>query len=137
MYYGVARLEFLVPHSQSLKEKRSVLNRLKDRLENRLKIAVAEVEFQDLWQRGALGVALVAHAAGSARDGLQAVRREAERDLRITVLDFQLQVGRFGDRVEFGDESADDSADDSAADSALDSAGGFDGANDTGPEERP
>jgi uncharacterized protein len=120
MYYGVARLEFLVPHSQSLKEKRSVMNHLKDRLENRLKIAVAEVEFQDLWQRGALGVALVAHAPGSARDGLEAVRREAERDPRITVLDFRIQVARFGDPI----------------DSALDSADDFEDELDPGSEER-
>jgi uncharacterized protein len=101
MYYGVARLEFLVPHSHSLKEKRSVLNRLKDRLSSRFGLSVAEVEHQDLWQRAAIGVALVASRASSARDGLAAVRRLAEEEPRIEILDFQVQVARFSDG--FGD----------------------------------
>ncbi len=97
MYYGVARLEFFIGQSRSLKDKRAVLNRLKARLENRFRIAVAEVDYQDLWQRCALGVALVAQGAESARNGLQAVRREAEADLRIEIIDFRVRVEPFED----------------------------------------
>lgn len=96
MYYGVARLEFLVPHSQSLKEKRSVLNRLKGRLESRFHLSLAEVDYQDLWQRGALGVAVVALGPHSAENALAAVRREAEKELRIEILDFRTRVEGFG-----------------------------------------
>jgi len=105
MFYGVARLEFLVPQSRSLKEKRAVLNRLKDRLSNRFSVAVAEVEFQDLWQRGALGVALVAQSEGTARNGLEAVHREAESEPRLSLIDFHTHVGRLGDPESW--ESAD------------------------------
>ena len=97
MFYGVARLEFLIPQSQSLKEKRAVLNRLKARLESRFRVAVAEVEFQDLRQRGALGVALIALGEESARNGLQAVRREAEEDPRVSLLEYRTHVAAFGD----------------------------------------
>jgi uncharacterized protein YlxP (DUF503 family) len=99
MFYAVARLEILVSGSQSLKAKRSVLNRLKGRLESRFRIAVAEVDFQDLWQRGAIGVALVASGEGSARNGLEAVRREAELDPRLEVVDFRLRIARFEDEM--------------------------------------
>jgi uncharacterized protein len=95
MYYGVARLEFLVPHSQSLKEKRAVLNRLKARLSDRFGLSVAEVEYQDLWQRGALGLALVAQSSQSAGNALAAVRHEAEKELRIEILDFRVRIERF------------------------------------------
>lgn len=95
MYYGVARLEFLVPNSQSLKEKRSVLNRLKGRLTERFSLSVAEVEFQDLWQRGAIGIALVASSEQSARNALAAARREAEKEMRLEVLEFRVRVDRF------------------------------------------
>ncbi len=95
MYYAVARLEFLIGQSRSLKEKRSVLNRLKARLESRFKLSVAEVEFQDLWQRGALGVALVASGSESAQNALQAVRREVESDPRVEVLDFRVRIEPF------------------------------------------
>ena len=97
MFYGIAWLEFLVPHSHSLKEKRAVLNRIKGRLESRFHIAIAEVAYQDLWQRGALGLALVAQGMQTARDGLQAARREAEQDPRIEILDFRVRVGSFAD----------------------------------------
>ena len=97
MFYGIARLEFLIPHSQSLKEKRSVVQRLKGRLEARFHLSVAEVAHKDLWQRAALGVALVAHGMESARNGLLAVRREAEQEPRIEILEFRVRVSSFGD----------------------------------------
>jgi uncharacterized protein len=110
MYYGVARLELLVPQSQSLKEKRAVLHRLKDRLESRLRLVAREVDFQDLWQRAALGIALVGLSPGTGREGLLAARREAEQDPRIVLLDFQLHVARFGDEAAAG-EAAEPSED--------------------------
>jgi hypothetical protein len=97
MFFGVARLEFLIPQSQSLKEKRSILNRLKGRIESRFHISVAEVEFQELWQRGALGVALVTQGMESARNALQAVRREVEHEPRVEVLEFRTSVAAFRD----------------------------------------
>jgi uncharacterized protein YlxP (DUF503 family) len=95
MYYGVARLELLVAQSRSLKEKRAVLHRIRDRLESRFKVSVSEVDHQDLWQRSAVGVALVAHSESSARNALQAVRREIELDPRVCVSDFAVIVQRF------------------------------------------
>ena len=59
MIVGVLHLDLHLPGGQSLKEKRSVLKRLKDQLRNRFNIAVAEVDHQDLWQRAGLGVAAV------------------------------------------------------------------------------
>jgi uncharacterized protein YlxP (DUF503 family) len=44
---------------QSLKEKRSVLNSLKQRLKNGHNIAVSEVDFQEQRQRTALGISTV------------------------------------------------------------------------------
>ena len=105
MFYGIARLEFFIPQSHSLKEKRAILNRIKGRIENRFHLAIAEVEYQDLWQRAALGMALIAQGAQSARDGLQAARREAEQDPRIEVLDFQVRVGSFLDQPAAGGRS--------------------------------
>ena len=43
-------VELHIPYSQSLKDKRMVLRRVKDRLQ-KFNVAVAEVEHQDLWQR--------------------------------------------------------------------------------------
>ena len=97
MYYAVARLEFLVPGSRSLKEKRAVLNRLKARLQERFHVSVAEVDFQDLWQRAALGVAVVVSEISSGENALAAIRREAESDPRVQILELRTHVARLGD----------------------------------------
>jgi uncharacterized protein len=101
MFYGVARLEVLVPQSRSLKDKRAVVQRLRDRLSGRLGLAVAEVEYQDLWQRAAIGVAVVALSEQSARNALQAARREAEADPRAEILGCEILVEAFAGRSDW------------------------------------
>jgi len=64
--------------SQSLKDKRMVLRRLKDRLGS-LNIAVAEVAHQDLWQRAGLGVVTIATSDEMAEKMLTSALQEIER----------------------------------------------------------
>jgi uncharacterized protein YlxP (DUF503 family) len=59
MTVGIARITLFVPESHSLKEKRMVLRRVKDRVRNKFNVAIAEVEEHDVWQRGVVGLALV------------------------------------------------------------------------------
>ena len=49
----------LIPGSASLKDKRMVVKRLKDRLRNSYNVSVAETDYQDKWQRAALAIAMV------------------------------------------------------------------------------
>ena len=58
MFVGVLTLTFHIPHAQSLKDKRMVLRRVKDRLA-KFNVAVSEVEHQDRWQRAGLGVVTI------------------------------------------------------------------------------
>jgi uncharacterized protein YlxP (DUF503 family) len=46
--------------AQSLKEKRSVVKSLKDRLHDRFNVSAAETGHQDLWQRSEITVCVVA-----------------------------------------------------------------------------
>lgn len=64
MHAAAVRIELRLPACNSLKEKRRRLRPILDRLRRRLELSVAEVEFQDAWQRAGLGVALVAPQAG-------------------------------------------------------------------------
>lgn len=59
MTIALLSIECYLPMAQSLKDKRMVLRRIKDRL-RALNVAVAEVAHQDLWQRAGLGVVTVA-----------------------------------------------------------------------------
>ncbi len=55
MIVGVLTLELFFPYSRSLKDKRRILHGFKDRL-RRHNVALAEIDFQDLWQRTRLGI---------------------------------------------------------------------------------
>jgi len=59
MLVGIARIEYRIPASRSLKAKRHVLRRMIDRTRAKFKVSVGEVDFQDKWQRTAIGVAVV------------------------------------------------------------------------------
>jgi uncharacterized protein YlxP (DUF503 family) len=72
-------LEIHIPHAQSLKDKRMVLRRLKDRLRSKFNVAVSEVDHQELWQRAQLSVVTVGPDEGFLQKVLQEAAEEAER----------------------------------------------------------
>jgi uncharacterized protein len=78
MVIALLSIELHVPGSQSLKDKRMVLRRIKDRLK-KFNVAVSEVEHQDLWQRAALAVVTVSSDQRHADRELAAVADEIER----------------------------------------------------------
>jgi hypothetical protein len=59
MVVGLLAIEFYLPGARSLKDKRTVLRTVKDRVRARFNVAIAEVEHQDLWQRAGLGVVAI------------------------------------------------------------------------------
>ncbi len=72
MFIGVARFDLvLLDQPQNLKEKRSIVRRLRDEIRNKLQLSVAEVDAQDLWQRAVFGVASVSGDQATARKLLQ------------------------------------------------------------------
>ena len=62
---------------------------IKERLRERVRAAVAEVEYQDLWQRAALGLAVVAADGGQVRELLNSARNIVEQYVQVQVLDWQ------------------------------------------------
>lgn len=78
MTIGLLSVECFLPQSRSLKDKRMVLRRIKDRLKAG-NVAVAEVAHQDLWQRAGLAVVTVASDHGVAERTLTSALQEIER----------------------------------------------------------
>jgi len=78
MTVALLSLELFLPMSQSLKDKRMVLRRLKDRL-GPLNVAVAEVAHQEVWQRAGLGVVTVASSDNVAEETLTSALDTIER----------------------------------------------------------
>ena len=92
MFVGIVRIELHLPASRSLKDKRSVVRSLKERIRQRVQAAVAEVDHQDLWQRAALGVAVVSGDRQQVDEMLQSVRRLVEGTYEAELLDWQEQT---------------------------------------------
>jgi uncharacterized protein YlxP (DUF503 family) len=78
MVIGHLSIELHIPGARSLKEKRMVLRSIKDRIK-KFNISVAEVEFNDLWQRAGLSVVMVSNDERHADRELAAVVSEIER----------------------------------------------------------
>lgn len=74
MRVGWLRVDLLIPMSHSLKEKRRPLKSLIERLKTRFHVSAAEVDCQDLHQRAAVGVALVAADGASLAEQMRAVK---------------------------------------------------------------
>jgi uncharacterized protein YlxP (DUF503 family) len=87
----VSEVELFLPEAQSLKQKRSVLTSLKERLHNRFNVSVAEVDHNDLWQRSTLAVAVVSNAGEHADQVIDKVVRFIESDGRAQLIDFSVE----------------------------------------------
>jgi uncharacterized protein len=74
---GVITLELRLDESHSLKDKRHFVKSLKDRLRNKFNVSVAEIDYQDLWQRGLISVVTVSAEQSHVEQVLQNVEREA------------------------------------------------------------
>ena len=72
MYVGIAKIALALGESHSLKEKRMVVRRIRDRVRERLGIAMNEVGAHDVWQRAELGCAVVSGERAKALEVLDA-----------------------------------------------------------------
>jgi uncharacterized protein len=81
MVIGLLALEIFLPYSQSLKDKRKVLNALRDRVRGRFNAAFAELDFQEKWQRSRIGIVTLNSQKGLVDQVLQKICREVEDNL--------------------------------------------------------
>ncbi|MBN2364812.1 MAG: DUF503 domain-containing protein [Calditrichaeota bacterium] len=56
---GLLTIDLFIPTSSSLKEKRLVIKSIKDKIHHKFNVSIAEVDFQDKWQRAQLAVVQV------------------------------------------------------------------------------
>jgi uncharacterized protein len=78
---GLLTLELHIAEAQSLKDKRQVIRSLKDKLRNHFNVAVAELDFEDVWQRSVVGVVTLSNEEHHVEEALQKVLAEADRIL--------------------------------------------------------
>lgn len=84
-------VELIIPHAQSLKDKRQVVRSLKDRLRKRFNLAIAEVAYQDKWQRVLLAITMVGPDRQPLLSDADRVRNLIEESPDAQVTDYHQQ----------------------------------------------
>jgi uncharacterized protein YlxP (DUF503 family) len=77
MIVGVLTLDIFFPYARSLKDKRRILHGFKERLKARHNVAVAELDYQDKWQRTRLGIVTLNSQASVVEDLLNRILSDA------------------------------------------------------------
>ncbi len=91
MLVGVLILDLYIPASNSLKDKRGILKRLKDRIRNKFNVSVSEIDDQDVWRRAQLAVAHVSNRGNLCNSILSQVVNFVEREHDVQILDYRLE----------------------------------------------
>jgi len=92
MTVGSCRIELRIPESDSLKAKRRVLKSLKDRVQARFNVGIAEVDRLDEWQRATLGVVAVSNDARLVDEMLSKVVDWIEASGQALVVDYEIDL---------------------------------------------
>jgi uncharacterized protein len=102
MFVGILRLTFHVPHARSLKDKRRVVLKFRDRVRARFGVSIAEVAEQDKLQRAVFGVSVVSGDAAVCDSVLQQVAQVAATQEDAVLTDRSTEVIPLGDDL-YGD----------------------------------
>ena len=92
MTVGSLRVRLLVREARSLKDKRQVVQSIKDRLRDRFNVSVAEVEAQDHRQLVVLGVAMVSNEAGYVKAAFEQIVAALRGHPVAELLDHEIEV---------------------------------------------
>ncbi|MFO0572788.1 MAG: DUF503 domain-containing protein [Polyangia bacterium] len=99
MVVGVCRVSLMLEESQSLKDKRSVLKRIKDRVSQKFNCAIAEVGDQDVWQSAQLGFAVVSNERGFTQSMVQRILQFIDDLALAKLIDDEQDYVDYGDGV--------------------------------------
>ena len=84
-------IELMIPWARSLKDKRSAVRGLKDRLRARFNASVAEVAYQDKWQRATLAVCIIGSDKRQLESNMSKIRQLCEEAQDIQIADMHQQ----------------------------------------------
>jgi len=87
MVIGLLALDIHFPHCQSLKDKRKELNSLKGRIRQKYNVALAELDYQDTWQRTKIGLVTLNSQAGIVEELLTKILKDVESHINGQILE--------------------------------------------------
>jgi uncharacterized protein YlxP (DUF503 family) len=92
MIVGSLRVRLFLRESRTLKDKRQVVQSIKDRLGNNFNVSVAEVEAQDQRQLIVLGIAMVSNESRHVRGAFDQIVKVLRAHPVAEFLDHEIEV---------------------------------------------
>jgi len=91
MIVGLLKIEIYIPVSASLKEKRMVLNSIRDRVRKKFNVSVAEIDYLDKWQRSLIAIAMVTAKKDFAEEVLTKIFQLLDSDLSFEINNYTIE----------------------------------------------
>ena len=88
---GYLEVDCHIYDTHSLKEKRSVLKRVMNRIRKQFNVTISELDYQDLWQRTLFGIAHVSSSKVKCEKVLQEVLKEFDQFSELEVANKQFE----------------------------------------------
>ena len=92
MIVGVLSLQISVFDAMSLKDKRSALKSLKDRISHRYNVSIAEVNHQDSMRTALLGVAMVGNDSRFIASTLSKIVDFVRKAPQVSLVDYSIET---------------------------------------------
>ncbi len=92
MFIGVLTLDLLIHEAQSLKDRRSVVNSLLERVRSRWNISAAQLDSGNTWHFAQIAIAVISNDRATADTVMNHVRDFVEADLRCDVSRCQTEI---------------------------------------------
>ena len=91
MIIGVLVIEILIYSSASLKEKRFVIKSIKDRIINKFNVSIAELRYQDKWQRSEIGIAVIGNQQSYVEHVLQKIFQSLDHSDQYEIISYNFE----------------------------------------------
>ncbi|MEN3044924.1 MAG: DUF503 domain-containing protein [Candidatus Hydrothermales bacterium] len=86
MSIGGIRVEILIQDSFSLKEKRKILNSLKEKILNNFNASIAEIDDNEIWNKSIIDIAIAAKDQYNLNDRILKIKNFLMRENGIEIL---------------------------------------------------
>jgi len=91
MVIGLLEVSISLPESNSLKDKRSIVRSVRDRISSRMNVSVAEVGKQDVWKAAELAFVTVGGCKDTVQKRLANICTMISTQPRLVVLDLHTE----------------------------------------------
>lgn len=92
MHIGVLQFTIEIPYAASLKDKRSVVKSLKDRLRKSFNISIAETEDLDSWTMATLGITVAGTEVAHINSTLDRIVNQLADMREASLVDHSLEI---------------------------------------------